>query len=53
MMGAGFGGCTISLVRSEAVGSFTEKVSADYRQASGQEPAIHVVRIEAGTHVIQ
>ncbi len=53
MMGAGFGGCTISLVRSEAVDSFTEKVSADYRQATGQEPAIHVVRIEAGTHIIQ
>jgi galactokinase len=53
MMGAGFGGCTISLMRSEAVNFFTEKVSADYRQASGQEPAIHVVRIEAGTHVIQ
>lgn len=53
MMGAGFGGCTISLMRSEAVKSFNERVLADYREATGQEPAIHVVRIEAGTHVIK
>ncbi|MDD8021136.1 MAG: galactokinase [Acidobacteriota bacterium] len=52
LMGAGFGGCTISLVRAPAVKLFEERVSADYRQATGKDPAIHVVRIEAGTRVI-
>ncbi|MFA4925970.1 MAG: galactokinase [Candidatus Aminicenantales bacterium] len=53
MMGAGFGGCTISLVKAESIGLFEERVASDYRQATGKEPAIQVVRIEAGTKIIQ
>jgi galactokinase len=52
MMGAGFGGCAISLVEEAAVPEFKARVSRDYLAATGQEPKIHVVRIEAGTHVI-
>ncbi len=52
MMGAGFGGCTISLVESGAVDLFREKVSEDYRKQTGREPAIHVVRVEAGTRIL-
>lgn len=33
MMGGGFGGCTINLVRSEAVGELVENVSARYYDA--------------------
>ncbi len=53
MMGAGFGGCTISLVEAGAVEEFKSRVSADYRRETGREPAIHVVRIEAGTRIIE
>jgi galactokinase len=53
MMGAGFGGCAISLVEEAAVQEFKSRVGRDYLAATGQEPKIHVVKIEAGTHVIK
>ena len=49
MMGAGFGGCTISLVEAGAVADFEARVARDYEAAAGKAPKIHVVRIEAGT----
>jgi galactokinase len=51
MMGAGFGGCTISLVEAGAVAEFEARVSRDYEAVSGQAPKIHVIRIEAGTRL--
>ena len=53
MMGAGFGGCTISLVEAAAVEEFQARVSAAYRQETGLAPAIHVVRVEAGTRILE
>ncbi len=50
MMGAGFGGCTISLVEAGAVSEFEARVSRDYEAAAGKAPKIHVIKIEAGTH---
>jgi galactokinase len=52
MMGAGFGGCTISLVEADAVPDFEARVSRDYEAATGKVPKIHVVRIEQGTHAV-
>lgn len=52
MMGAGFGGCAISLVEEDAVPELRERVSRDYQASFGRTPNIHVIRIEAGTHVI-
>jgi galactokinase len=52
MMGAGFGGCTISLVEADAVPDFEARVSRDYEAATGKAPKIHVVRIEQGTHAV-
>jgi len=52
MMGAGFGGCTISLVESAAVQDFEARVSRDYLATTGQAPKIHVIKIEAGTHLV-
>jgi len=51
MMGAGFGGCTISLVESGAVPEFEARVGRDYEAVSGRTPKIHVIRIEAGTRL--
>jgi len=53
MMGAGFGGCTISLVEAGAVPEFEARVARDYEAAAGKAPKIHVVRIEAGTHAVE
>ena len=52
MMGAGFGGCAISLVEEGAVPELRERVSRDYQASFGRTPNIHVIRIEAGTHLI-
>jgi galactokinase len=52
MMGAGFGGCVVSLVEEGAVPAFRERVARAYETATGQVPTIHVVAIAGGTHII-
>jgi galactokinase len=52
MMGAGFGGCTISLVEAGAVPEFEARVARDYEAQMGKAPKIHVIRIEHGTHAV-
>ena len=49
MMGAGFGGCTINLVKSEAVDALREAVERGYPPAREQRSFFHVIRIEGGT----
>ncbi|HSA95947.1 MAG TPA: galactokinase [Acidobacteriota bacterium] len=52
MMGAGFGGCTISLVEAGAVEEFQARVARDYEAETAKAPKIHVIRIEQGTHAV-
>lgn len=52
MMGGGFGGCTINLVREDALADFEADVQRKYLERTGQETLLHECRIEAGTHVI-
>jgi len=52
MTGAGFGGCTVSLVRSADTASFVQSVSASYTQATGIVPEIYVCQAEDGVRVI-
>jgi galactokinase len=52
MMGAGFGGCTISLVEAGAIPEFEARVSREYETQTGKAPKIHVIKIEAGTHAV-
>jgi len=52
MTGAGFGGCTVSLVRNEALDTFRDHVAARYRQAVGREPEILVCRASAGAALV-
>lgn len=44
--GGGFGGCSVSIVKNEAVDEFKEKLTAAYREKVGKEPEFYVV--EAG-----
>jgi galactokinase len=48
MTGAGFGGCTVSLVAEEAIEDFQAQVAAGYEEATGIAPQIYVCRAEHG-----
>jgi galactokinase len=48
LTGAGFGGCTISLVRAEAVEAFGEGVVARYRAETGREGRMYVCQAADG-----
>jgi galactokinase len=48
MTGAGFGGCTVSLVVEEAIDDFRSQVAAAYEEATGIVPQIYVCRAEDG-----
>jgi galactokinase len=48
MTGGGFGGCTISLVRSQAVEEFQRIISQKYKDATGIETPIYVCSAAQG-----
>lgn len=48
MTGAGFGGCTVSIVKDECVDSFIEKVGAEYLEKIGYAADFYVVEIGDG-----
>lgn len=52
MMGGGFGGCSINLVKENAVDALVEKVSAQYKQAAGLTLSAYAVQIANGTEEI-
>lgn len=48
MTGAGFGGCTVSLVKDEAVDEFIEKVGAEYLNKIGHAAEFYITEIGDG-----
>jgi galactokinase len=52
LTGAGFGGCTVSLVRQEAVAEFERQVSQIYERELGLAPIIYACTAEDGAGVI-
>lgn len=42
MTGAGFGGCTVSIVREDAVNRFMEEVAKGYTQKAGLVPSFYI-----------
>lgn len=48
MTGAGFGGCTVSLVKDEAIDAFTEQVGKAYLAKIGYKADFYVVEIGDG-----
>lgn len=48
--GGGFGGCTVSIVKDEAVAAFQEKVGAAYQERVGKAADFYVVEIGDGPY---
>lgn len=52
MMGGGFGGCTINLVKEESIDDLVKNISKDYQQAMNLELSAYIAGIEDGTSVV-
>ena len=50
MTGGGFGGCTVSLVRDEAIPTFIEQVGAEYLEKTGLKADFYIAEIGDGAH---
>ena len=52
MMGGGFGGCTINLVKKKAVAGLIEEVKQKYEAQTGKVPHVYVAETEAGVGAV-
>jgi galactokinase len=52
MTGGGFGGCTVSLVRTLAVDAVIATITNRYRQVTGIDAAAFTTRAARGAHVV-
>lgn len=53
MTGAGFGGCTVSLVKADGVDEFIEKVGAEYLEKIGYAASFYITEIGDGGREIK
>lgn len=52
MMGGGFGGCTINLIKTDAISLFQEEMSEKYRKEFNMEPDFISVKLDQGASVL-
>ncbi len=52
MMGGGFGGCTLNLIQTAKVASFSQKIQEAYRKKFNIDCSIYDVKLSDGTHQI-
>ena len=50
MVGGGFGGCTINIVKSNGVKTFAEHMSNAYKHKFGADCSVYFVELSQGTH---
>ena len=53
VMGGGFGGCTINLVKNELYDKFIEKAISSFKEKFGHEPKVYDVVISDGARKLQ
>jgi galactokinase len=52
MMGGGFGGCTINLVKEKAVDDLVEKIAVDYLEKMNLKLSAYIAKVEEGSRCI-
>lgn len=52
LTGGGFGGCTINLVDQKEAPGFAQALGANYADATGIVPQIHICRASSGAHKV-
>ena len=52
MMGGGFGGCTINIIKKSAIEEITKELTASYAQVMHKKLAVYITSIEDGTHLV-
>lgn len=52
IMGGGFGGCTINLIKEELYDSFIKDAKEKYNEKYGREPKVYDVVIKDGSHKV-
>ena len=52
MTGAGFGGCTVSIVKKDAIKKFIKKVGKAYKKRIGYHADFYVVKLGSGPKII-
>lgn len=53
MTGAGFGGCTVTLVVKDSVDELVNMIKKEYPKCTGLQPMIHICTAEDGANVIE
>ncbi|WP_158856218.1 galactokinase [Lunatibacter salilacus] len=53
MMGGGFGGCTLNLIKKQEKETFIAEISASYLREFGRSPKFYEVQIEDGTSICE
>ena len=51
--GGGFGGCTVSIIDSDAIGEYEAKVDEQYEKETGKKAQIYVASVGDGAHRIE
>ena len=49
MMGGGFGGCVIAIVKEEAIDRIVKKISKEYKNEMGRELKVYITQLHNGT----
>jgi len=53
MTGAGFGGCTVALVKEESVDRFIQEVGRNYEKRTGLKPEFYIAGVGQGAHEVE
>ncbi|MDX9924969.1 MAG: galactokinase, partial [Ignavibacteriaceae bacterium] len=53
MMGGGFGGCTINLIKNNGINNAVENISRLYSDKYGKKPEVYITTISNGTELVK